>query len=113
MITTDLLISLILILVAAWGLGYLFSRYGLPVMLGELLAGVLLGPPVLGIIGLTPSLELIAEFGIFFVMFYTGLEMDPKELLRHFKPSLCVAVRFVSTGTAAGPFRVSRSPSVA
>jgi Kef-type K+ transport system membrane component KefB len=92
LMTTEILISLILILVVAWGFGYLFNRYGLPVMLGELLAGILLGPPILGIIGFSPSLELIAEFGIFFVMFYTGLEMDPEELLNHLGLSLMVAI---------------------
>lgn len=91
MITSHLLISLLLILVAAWLLGNLFSRYGLPVMLGELLAGVILGPPLLGVVGPTASIELIADFGIFFVMFYTGMEMNPRELLEHLWPSLSVA----------------------
>lgn len=92
MITSELITSLLLILLVAWGLGYLFSRFGLPFMLGELLAGIILGPPLLGIITSTPSLELLAEFGIFFVMFHTGVEMDPKELLEHFWPSLGVAL---------------------
>lgn len=92
MITTELMISLLLILVAAWFMGSLFSRYGLPFILGELLAGVVIGPPLLGLIGPSPALELLAEFGIFFVMFHTGMEMDPKELLEHFWPSLAVAM---------------------
>ena len=61
-------------------------------MLGELLAGIILGPPILGLIQGSDSLELIAEWGIFFVMFYTGMEMDPKELLEHIWPSLVVAL---------------------
>ncbi len=92
MITTELLTALLLILVVAWALGSVFSRFGLPVMLGELLAGILLGPPILGLISPTPGIELIAEFGIFFVMFYTGLELDPRELLEHIWPSLAVAL---------------------
>jgi len=92
MITPRLIINLLLILVVAWFLGWLFSRRGLPVMLGELLAGIILGPPLLGIVTASPSIELIAEMGIFFVMFYTGVEMDPRELLEHFWPSLAVAV---------------------
>ena len=92
MISSDLIISLLLILAVAWIFGILFSRLGLPVMLGQLLAGVILGPPVLGIVSSSPSIELIAEFGIFFVMFHTGLELDPKELLEHIWPSLVVAL---------------------
>jgi Kef-type K+ transport system membrane component KefB len=90
--TLQLITSLLLILVVAWALGGLFARYGLPFVLGELLAGILIGPPILGLIGPSPALELLAELGIFFVMFHTGMEMDPKELLEHLWPSLAVAV---------------------
>ncbi|KPK30251.1 MAG: hypothetical protein AMK69_03930 [Nitrospira bacterium SG8_3] len=58
-------------------------RFGLPVMLGELLAGVIIGPACFGIISVTQPLELLAELGIFFAMFYAGMEMDPKELVEH------------------------------
>ncbi len=92
MITPQLMISLLIILVAAWFMGSIFTRFGLPFVLGELLAGVIIGPPVLGLIGPSPAIELLAEFGIFFVMFHTGMEMDPKELLEHLWPSLAVAV---------------------
>jgi Kef-type K+ transport system membrane component KefB len=92
MITPQLMLSLLLILVVAWFMGGLFSRYGLPFVLGELLAGVILGPPLLGIVGPSPAIELLAELGIFFVMFHTGMEMDPKELLEHIWPSLAVAI---------------------
>jgi Kef-type K+ transport system membrane component KefB len=90
--THQLMTSLLLILVVAWALGSLFARYGLPFVLGELLAGIMLGPPILGLIGPSPGIELLAELGIFFVMFHTGMEMDPKELLEHLWPSLGVAV---------------------
>jgi len=92
MITSELILKLLLILSVAWIFGYVFSRFGLPVMLGELLAGVILGPPLLGLISTSPTLETLAELGIFFVMFHTGMEMDPKELLEHIWPSLSVAL---------------------
>jgi Kef-type K+ transport system membrane component KefB len=91
MFTPQLLISLLIILVAAWITGNLFVRIGLPFVLGELVAGVLIGPAVLGIVAPSPAIELLAELGIFFVMFHTGMEMDPKELLEHIWPSLAVA----------------------
>jgi Kef-type K+ transport system membrane component KefB len=92
MMTSQLILSLLLILTVAWILGYIFSRFGLPVMLGELLAGVILGPPLLGVVTGSPPIETIAELGIFFVMFHTGMELDPKELLEHIYPSLGVAL---------------------
>ena len=60
--------------------------------LGELLAGVLLGPPLLGIVSHSAAIEIIAEFGIFFVMFHTGMELDPMELIEHIRASLAIAV---------------------
>jgi Kef-type K+ transport system membrane component KefB len=92
MITTDIIINLLLILSVAWILGIIFSNFGLPAMLGELLAGIILGPPLLGIVLTSPTIELLAELGIFFVMFHSGMEMDPKELMEHIWPSLGVAV---------------------
>ncbi|MBW2492925.1 MAG: cation:proton antiporter [Deltaproteobacteria bacterium] len=92
MITAKLIINLFLILSTAWILGLAFSRYGLPAMLGELLAGVILGPPLLGIVSSSPGLEILAELGIFFVMFHTGMELNPKELLENMWPSLSVAI---------------------
>ena len=92
MITHQLIINLLLILVVAWVLGSIFDRFGLPVMLGELLAGIIIGPPLLGIVTSSPAIDLMAELGIFFVMFHTGIEMNPKELRQHIWPSLAVAL---------------------
>ena len=92
MITSELVVNLLLILSVAWIFGIIFARFGLPAMLGELLAGIILGPPLLGIVSSSPAIEMLAELGIFFVMFHTGMEMDPKELLEHIWPSLGVAL---------------------
>jgi Kef-type K+ transport system membrane component KefB len=64
----------------------------LPEILGQILAGVILGPPLLGIVTPSPGLEMLGELGIFFVMFHTGMELDPKELLEHKWPSIAVAL---------------------
>ena len=92
MITENLIINLILILAAAWFLGRVFAKFGLPVILGELLAGIILGPALLGIISVSEPIEMLAEFGIFFLMFHAGLEMDPKEAVEHIWPSIAVAI---------------------
>ncbi|MGR3301486.1 MAG: cation:proton antiporter [Candidatus Scalindua sp.] len=92
MLTEHLIVNLILILTVAWFLGRVFARFGLPVVLGELLAGLILGPPLLGIISTSEPIELLAEFGIFFLMFYAGMEMDPREAVEHIWPSIAVAI---------------------
>jgi Kef-type K+ transport system membrane component KefB len=92
MITSDLLLDLLLILVAAWALGTVFKRNGLPFIMGQLLAGLILGPSILGLLTPSDGLELLAELGIFFVMFHSGMEMDPKEAIEHRWHSLAVAI---------------------
>ena len=89
--TDALILQILLILSVGWMLGYIFSRFGLPGMLGQLVAGVILGPPVLGYIQPSEPLNFIADLGIFFVMFHSGMEMDPRELFEHLVPSLAVA----------------------
>ena len=69
MITPDLMVRLMVILAAAWAAGTAFNRLGLPAMLGQMLAGLLMGPAVFGFITASKPLELMADFGIFFVMF--------------------------------------------
>lgn len=91
MLSSEIIIHLLLILSAAWAFGGIAARLGLPVMLGELVAGLVLGPPLLGIVHFTPTLEFLAELGVFFAMFYAGMEMNPRELLEHIKPSLAAA----------------------
>ena len=92
MITEHIIVSIIIILTVAWILGRVFARFGLPVVMGELLAGLILGPPLLGIVNTSEPIELMAEFGIFFLMFHAGLEMDPKEAVEHMWPSIAVAL---------------------
>lgn len=92
MIDHHLIANLLIILVSSWVIGSFFARLGLPQILGPILAGMIFGAPVLGLVHSSPSIELLAELGIFVVMFHTGMEMDPHELLEHIWPSLAVAV---------------------
>ena len=92
MLTDHLIISLLIILAVAWPVGAFFVRMGLPVMLGQLVTGLVLGPAVLNIIHPSEGISFLADLGIFFAMFYAGMEMDPKELVEHIWPSLAVAV---------------------
>lgn len=92
MLNDHLIINLLLILAVAWPVGSLFAKFGLPVMLGQLLTGLLLGPAVLNLVTPSEALSFLADLGIFFAMFYAGMEMDPKELVEHIWPSLAVAV---------------------
>ena len=53
---------------------------------------IIFGPPVLGIITPDETLHVLSELGIFFLMFYAGLETNPFELRRMTKPASLVAL---------------------
>ena len=99
---SKIIINIVLILLVAWLLGDLFRRANMPRFLGELLAGLILGPPLLGWIQPRDDMTLLADLGVFFLMFYSGMEMDPRELLEHFWLAVPVAVTGFVLPFAAG-----------
>jgi Kef-type K+ transport system membrane component KefB len=72
--------ALLLLLVASRVLGEITGRLGQPAMIGEILAGVLLGPSVLNFVHSTPEIKAIADLGVLLLVFITGMEMDPTAL---------------------------------
>ncbi|HSP95489.1 MAG TPA: cation:proton antiporter [Thermoanaerobaculia bacterium] len=73
-------------------LGEVAERLGQPAVLGELLAGVLLGPSVLGLVTLTAGAFMLAEIGVILLLFEVGLETDLFDLARVGAPALVVAL---------------------
>lgn len=80
-----LMTSLLLLIVVARLLGQLFSRLGQPAIIGEMLAGVLLGPSVFNMVRASPGLSGVAELAIFLVILSAGLEMNYKDVIGAFK----------------------------
>jgi Kef-type K+ transport system membrane component KefB len=72
--------------------GELAERIGQPAVLGELAAGVLLGPSLLGLVPLTTGILLVAEIGVLLLLFEVGLETDLTELIRVGGVAMVVAV---------------------
>ncbi len=79
-------------LVGAKLFGELAERIGQPAVLGELLAGVLLGPSVLGLVPLSDAILLLAEVGVALLLFEVGLETNLADLARVGAPALAVAL---------------------
>lgn len=73
-------------------LGELCERLGQPAVLGELLAGVLLGPSMLGLVPLSFGILLVAEIGVLLLLFEVGLETDLGELMKVGGSAASVAV---------------------
>ncbi|GGJ28284.1 cation:proton antiporter [Deinococcus roseus] len=89
---SDVLIQLFFLVLAASVGSWLFSRLGLPSVVGQVAAGVLIGPSVLNAVQDSLTLEALAEIGAIFLMFMVGLETRFKDLLNVGKEALLVAV---------------------
>jgi Kef-type K+ transport system membrane component KefB len=100
------LLALSAMLVAAKLLGELAERIGQPAVLGELVAGVLLGGSVLGVVpaeGVPGDLiHVLAQLGVVLLLFQIGLETDLREMFRVGAASLAVAVVGVAVPFALG-----------
>ncbi|HIQ30555.1 MAG TPA: cation:proton antiporter [Aquifex aeolicus] len=77
-----LFLHIAIILLSGKVLGTLFSRLGLPAVLGEVLAGVILGQSLLGVIPLSEAIKVLAELGVILLLFEVGLEADIHTLMR-------------------------------
>ena len=88
----DLTINLLLIMTLIWVSGVVFRKLKQPPMLGELLGGFIFGPSVLGVISPDATIECLSELGVFFLMFYAGLETNPNALKRMGKLAALVGI---------------------
>ncbi len=72
----EILLIIALILFLARLFGSIFSRFGVPSVIGEIVAGLVLGPSLLGIVEPNEVLKLLSEIGIILLLFHIGLEVD-------------------------------------
>lgn len=100
--TEGLLLQLFTIFVWAKVFGELFERLYLPAVLGEILAGIILGPYATQFVIPSPTVYSIAEIGAIFLLFTVGLETNPKDLISVSRLSLRVAVGGVALPFIAG-----------
>jgi len=87
---------LAIILIAARALSETVARFGVPAVIGELLAGLLIGPSVFGWIAPDASMKLLAEIGIILLLFEVGMDTNLHRLARSgIKPYVVAFVGFV------------------
>jgi Kef-type K+ transport system membrane component KefB len=82
------LLALLVVIVLARGIGKLFALLHQPAVIGEIVAGILLGPSLLGRVSpelahfvlpaqVAPFLQILAQVGVILFMFLVGVELDP------------------------------------
>ena len=75
-------LDLAIIIIAAKFFGLIARKCKAPQVVGEIIAGLIIGPSVLGIVNQTDFLVQMAEIGVVLLMFSAGLGTDLKELLK-------------------------------
>ena len=95
----QIIVGIGILLFAAKLMAELFLRLKLPIVLGELLAGMIVGPFALGsfltwdgqqLLQIGPELRTLGQMGAIVILFMAGLEMTPKEFIRGGKASFTV-----------------------
>jgi Kef-type K+ transport system membrane component KefB len=116
----EFLLVLVIILVAARTSGLVAMRLGLPAVVGELIAGVILGPSIIDLLSAdfldtsyaADAVRLLAELGVIFLMFLAGLETDLEDVnsvkrVAVLAGTLGVLFAFVMGASASAPFGFS------
>jgi Kef-type K+ transport system membrane component KefB len=100
-----------ILLFAAKLMAELFLRLRLPIVLGELLAGMIIGPFALGaflvyegnlLVQINDNIKVLGEIGAIVILFMAGLEMTPKEFIKGGKASFTIAIAGVVLPFMAG-----------
>lgn len=99
---SEFFLKLLLILLSARLFGEVFAWFRLPPVLGEVLAGVMIGPSLLGLVEPNPIWHLLAEIGILLLLFEVGLETDVGRIIRVGVQSLLVAATGVILPAVSG-----------
>ncbi len=86
------LFEIFMLILATQIMGWLFQKMKQPAVIGELLAGVIVGPALLGWVVEGSLLEFISELGAIFLLFMVGLETRLEDILKVGKEAFIVAV---------------------
>ena len=94
--------DLAIILIAAKFFGLIARKLKAPQVVGEIIAGLLIGPSLLGVVQLSDTISVFAEIGVILLMFSAGLGTDLKELIKTGPVALLVAFAGVIVSDAGG-----------
>ncbi|BBO18223.1 sodium:proton antiporter [Candidatus Brocadia pituitae] len=98
----EFFLKFLIILISAKFFAEMFAYLHLPGVLGEVTAGIILGPSLLGFVKVDAIFYLLAEIGILFLLFEVGLETDVGQVVKVGVQSFLVAITGVLLPAAAG-----------
>ncbi len=97
-------LEILLLLACVWIVGRIFRHFNWPALFGEITAGIIMGPLLLGWVHEGEAIKVMAELGIFFLMLHAGLETSPKDLFKASKRAILIAIGGVVFPFALGYF---------
>lgn len=100
--TYEIFKDLAIIIIAAKCCGLLARKLHAPMVAGEIVAGLLIGPSVLGVVAQTDFLSQMAEIGVLLLMFCAGLETDLKDLIKTGPKAILIASSGVAVPLVGG-----------
>lgn len=103
MIIMDFIIPILMILVFAKISGVIFAYMRQPPIIGEMIAGVVLGPSVLGLMSPDQKgIDILAELGIFFLLLLAGMQINLASFRVYSRPAIFIAIMGNNFAVAAG-----------
>ena len=90
--TSTVILQVAIVLIAARIMGELAAYLRAPSVIGEIVAGLVLGPTLLGFVEPEGLIRILAEIGIILLLFQVGLETDISELASSGMKSIVVAI---------------------
>jgi Kef-type K+ transport system membrane component KefB/predicted amino acid-binding ACT domain protein len=114
--TDRVLLDVLVVLVAATAAAELAARIGVPAVAAEIVAGILVGPSLLGQIGDDAVLRVLGQLGVLLLLLEVGLQLDLRELGAVGRPAVLVAVTGVAVpllGMLAVGHLIGEAPIIA
>ncbi len=103
MIIMEIILPILIILVCAKISGEIFARMRQPPIIGEMMAGVVLGPSILKL--MSPEMngiDILAELGIFFLLFLGGMQINLASFREYSRPAIFIAIMGNNLAIVAG-----------
>lgn len=85
-------LHLLIMMAVAWSAAMMLRWVGIPIIMGELVIGVILGPSVLGWVEPSEVIKVLAEMGIFFIMLHAGIKTDAGKFFDAAKHAFGIAI---------------------
>jgi len=89
----DIIIVILIILVFARLFSGLFARIGQPPIIGELIAGFIIGPSILNLVSPeVEGLDMLAGLGVYFLVLFAGMQMNLSKMKEYYRPAIFIAI---------------------